>query len=416
MKHLFKLGVTASLMAAVVLSGCQKSDDDKPSSNKQRHVQSELCEYTENGVLHQNKTEYAYDAKWNKTLVNHTSVVDGAEVSSSKNEYKYDDKGNEVWYYRISTDNGVATYTEELSRKYDGNGNVIEFQQVRDYNDGSIVSEKFEYKYNEHGDHTEMILTNNSGIITRTWEYQYDNKGNKTNVEEYFNGVLQGKRTIQYDEQGNATKEETYSFNISTNEFGLTSKTEYTYDGNTKNFIEEIYSNDGTENHSVVIVFTDSKREKIKNQTTKITYTDGRTNNSEEKYSYDNEGHLTLYEWYRNGILISKRGYEGNVSFNYSYSETGELNYSSKTVYTDSNRDKPLTIETIGTNYSSKIEYTYDNDENEIGFKRYSNGVLVDEIKDYVYDGNKLTYTSLDYDEETGELYRTNYYTIIFCE
>lgn len=412
MKNLLKLGVTASLMAAFVFSGCQKNDDDEPSIKKQRHVQSELCEYTENGVLHQQKTEYAYDAKWNKTLVNNKSVVDGAEVSGFKQEYKYDDNGNEVWYYKISTSNGVATYTEELSRKYDGNGNVIEFQQVRDYNDGSIVSEKFEYKYNEHGDHTEMILTNNSGIFTRTWEYQYDNKGNKTNVEEYFNGVLQGKRTIQYDEQGNATKEETYSFNISTNEFGLTSKTEYTYDGNTKNFIEEIYSNDGTENHSVVIVFTDSKREKIKNQTTKITYTDGRTNNSEEKYSYDNEGHLTLYEWYRNGILISKRGYEGNVSFNYSYGENGEINNFSKTIYTDSNREKPLTIETS----HSKEEYTYDNDENEIGYKYYINGVLTDENKDYVYDGNKLTYTSLYYDEENGELYRTNYYTIIYCE
>lgn len=412
MKNLLKLGVTASLMAAFVFSGCQKNDDDEPSIKKQRHVQSELCEYTENGVLHQQKTEYAYDAKWNKTLVNNKSVVDGAEVSGFKQEYKYDDNGNEVWYYKISTSNGVATYTEELSRKYDGNGNVIEFQQVRDYNDGSIVSEKFEYKYNEHGDHTEMILTNNSGIITRTWEYQYDNKGNKTNVEEYFNGVLQGKRTIQYDEQGNATKEETYSFNISTNEFCLTSKTEYTYDGNTKNFIEEIYSNDGTENHSVVIVFTDSKREKIKNQTTKITYTDGRTNNSEEKYSYDNEGHLTLYEWYRNGILISKRGYEGNVSFNYSYGENGEINNFSKTIYTDSNREKPLTIETS----HSKEEYTYDNDENEIGYKYYINGVLTDENKDYVYDGNKLTYTSLYYDEENGELYRTNYYTIIYCE
>lgn len=412
MKNLLKLGVTASLMAAFVFSGCQKNDDDEPSIKKQRHVQSELCEYTENGVLHQQKTEYAYDAKWNKTLVNNKSVVDGAEVSGFKQEYKYDDNGNEVWYYNISTSNGVATYTEELSRKYDGNGNVIEFQQVRDYNDGSIVSEKFEYKYNEHGDHTEMILTNNSGIITRTWEYQYDNKGNKTNVEEYFNGVLQGKRTIQYDEQGNATKEETYSFNISTNEFCLTSKTEYTYDGNTKNFIEEIYSNDGTENHSVVIVFTDSKREKIKNQTTKITYTDGRTNNSEEKYSYDNEGHLTLYEWYRNGILISKRGYEGNVSFNYSYGENGEINNFSKTIYTDSNREKPLTIETS----HSKEEYTYDNDENEIGYKYYINGVLTDENKDYVYDGNKLTYTLLYYDEENGELYRTNYYTIIYCE
>lgn len=412
MRNIFRLGVTSSIMAAIVFSGCQKSDDDKPSSKKQKHVQSELCEYTENGVLHQQKTEYAYDAKWNKTLVNHKSVVDGAEVSGFKQEYKYDDNGNEVWYYNISTSNGVATYTEELSRKYDGNGNVIEFQQVRNYNDGSIVSEKFEYKYNEHGDHTEMILTNNSGIITRTWEYQYDNKGNKTNVEEYFNGVLQGKRTIQYDEQGNATKEETYSFNISTNEFGLTSKTEYTYDGNTKNFIEEIYSNDGTENHSVVIVFTDSKREKIKNQTTKITYTDGRTNNSEEKYSYDNEGHLTLYEWYRNGILISKRGYEGNVSFNYSYGENGEINNFSKTIYTDSNREKPLTIET--PHY--KEEYTYDNDGNETGFKRYFDGVLTDENKDYVYDGNKLTYTSLYYDEENGELYRTNYYTIIYCE
>lgn len=412
MKNLLKLGVTASLMAAFVFSGCQKNDDDEPSIKKQRHVQSELCEYTENGVLHQQKTEYAYDAKWNKTLVNNKSVVDGAEVSGFKQEYKYDDNGNEVWYYNISTSNGVATYTEELSRKYDGNGNVIELQQVRDFKDGSIASEKYEYKYNEHGDPTEIIYTNNARIITRTLEYQYDNKGNKTNVKEYVNGVLQGKKTIEYDEQGNETKAETYGFNITTNEFDLTSKTAYTYDGNTKNFTHEFYFNDGTESYIGVVEYTDSNRKKIKNQKTKYTYRDGTTINNEEKYSYDNNGNVTLFENYKNGILTQKYGYEGNVSFNYSYGENGEINNFSKTIYTDSNREKPLTIETS----HSKEEYTYDNDENEIGYKYYINGVLTDENKDYVYDGNKLTYTSLYYDEENSELYRTNYYTIIYCE
>lgn len=410
MKNIFRLGVTASLMAAIVFSGCQKSDDDKPSSKKQRHVQSQLSEYTENGFFHQEKTEYKYDANWNRTLVYHTSIADGAEVSSSKEEYKYDDYGREVWHLKTSTENGVATYTEERSQKFDWNGNLIEYQYVSDSKDGSIFTEKIVFKYNKHGDPTERITTNNSESSTNTWEYQYDNKGNITNMEGYVNGVLQGKRTFEYDEQGNVTKEETYNFNISTNEFDLTNKIEYTYDGNTKSFTQEFYSNDGTDTYSVVIVYTDTKREKIKNRKDKTTYSDGTTINNEEKYSYDNKGNVTLREYYTNGILTSKSGYEGNTSFYYSYGDNGEIKNSSKTIYTDSNRDKPLIIE----NSNHKEEYTYDNDGNEIGYKLYWKGSLKTENKNYVYVGNKLTYTSLMYSDDL--ITRTSHYTIIYCE
>lgn len=420
MKNLLRLGVTASLMAAFVFSGCQKSDDDEPSSKKNRRLLSELCEWTDHDINFQQKTEYKYDARGNEIFRESSNIIDGEVRITSSQETKYDANGEYIGYeYRHFNPDGTF-WSQSYEYKYE-NGRMIEclFKSIWD-GEESVSIDK--YKYNEQGDKTEHVVSSNKNETDiETWNYQYDEKGNRTEIEYYINGVLSETRKYEYNEKGYMTKGEIYNSNGQ-----LLDKRVFTYDGNTRTVIGENYSSDGNTDGSIVIStsgiekYTDSDFKHL--ETEKYTYTlkDGHTSIYETKNTYDSKGTQISYEYKVNGKIREQWSNEGNISTSssYSYNDDGEIISSniSKTVYTDSNRDKPLTKEQTESgssgSYNDKYEYSYDNNGNLIGEKRYSDGNLSYENKEYVYDGNKVTYTSYDY--RHGEIYRTSYYTLIY--
>ncbi|MBO7477067.1 MAG: hypothetical protein J6U04_03945 [Salinivirgaceae bacterium] len=405
-------------MAAIVFSGCQNSDDDKPSSKKQRRLISELCEYTDlSGVSHLKKVECKYDKNGNLTLITVTHSEDGAETSNLKNERKYDDKNREIWALNIFTYNGAVREKEERSTKYSENGGLIESQLARTNIDGSVFSET--NKYNERGELLERIVNDNSESYTNSYEYSYNAKGDKSETRYYHNGVLQRITKFEYDGQGNTAKTEVFENNR------LSEKTEYTYEGDTVESTEEIYSSDGTVTSSSksVQVYADPERKNLIKSTTIYTYSDGSKRKSETKNTYDSNGKRTMTETYENERLVYKLVEEGNIYScdQYSYYDDGELSYSktSKTVYVDSNRDYILTSESSQTDHNGttneKSVYTYNSDGNVIGCKSYYNGVLSTEATDYVYDGNKATHITYTYDSN-GYIIVTEYWTLIYDE
>ena len=422
----FKLGFAACLTAAFLFSGCQKDDDDlNPSIKKDRHLLSVLCEWTDGlGVPHQDIQENTYNDNWDVTLRKRTRIEDGAVISCSQTENKFDDKGRFIGSLYTSTYNGVIETKDERSIKYNENGRQEEYQWVSESIDRGISSEI--QKYNERGDLTERIVNDNSESYTNTWEYQYNDKGDKTEIKQYCNQELQLIIKIEYDEQGNNTKIENFVDNR------LSSKTEYTYEGNTVKTAGESYWPDGTLASSSIgeEVYTDSKRYNLITSTTTTTYSDGSTHTAETKYSYDSNGNQTMCEDYENGKLTYKSTDEGNIHFYgyYNY-DNGELVSSEthKNIYTDSSRKHLLSSEETRTNSNGttthKSEYKYDDNGNEIGYKDYYDGYLSSEYVDYVYDGNKLTYTEYKYYTEfdsngngQAHQYENRYYTLIYAD
>ena len=386
MKRIFLYGLTASLMAAFVFAGCKKDDDDddlggSEQNKPQKQLLSHLCEWTENGSSYQDKTEYKYDAKGHQIGENWERITNGVVSFSETREMKYDENdrylGDE--YKRVYSD---GTFEFRLSEnKFDNNGKLIEYTYTYS-NNGYTRTEITKYKYNEHGDKTESATTtdNDRTSITK-WNYEYDAQGRKT-LMEYYN-----------------IRDE------------LQEKNEYTYEGNnTVNVVgESIW--DGS--FTGVEVYADADYKLM----TSSVYTyemNGKTTVKEVKYTYDSNGNDIGYEYKIDGKISSQRVEEGNVySYSsYNYDDDGNISssYISKTVYTDSNREKPLTSESThydswngGNTYTEKNEYTYDNDGNNTGYKYYSNDKLSGESKDYVYDGNKVTYTVISYNEN-GEV------------
>ena len=426
MKTQLKIGFAACLTAAFLFSGCQKDDDDlNPSIKKDRHLLSVLCEWTDGlGVPHQDIQENTYNDNWDVTLRKRTRIEDGAVISCSQTENKFDDKGRFIGSLYTYTYNGVIETKDERSIKYNENGGQEEYQWVSESIDRGISSEI--QKYNERGDLTEEIRTDTSGSHTSSWEYQYNDNGNKTEIKRFDNGELQLIIKIEYDEQGNNTKIENFVDNR------LSSKTEYTYEGNTVKTAGESYSSDGTVTSTTVgvKVYTDSKRYNLITSTTTTTYSDGSTHTAETKYSYDSNGNQTMREDYENGKLTYKSTDEGNIHF-YAYYiyDNGEMvpEETKKYIYTDSSRKHLLSSEETRTNSNGttthKSEYKYDNNGNEIGYKNYYDGYLSSEYVDYVYDGNKLTYTEYKYYTEfdsngngQAHQYENRYYTLIYAD
>ena len=384
MKNLFKFGFTACVTAAVLFCSCEKNNDEKTPNYKYGKLLSRTSEYTEDGVLHQNITEYKYDEKGNKSEVNETELIDGGLYYNGKTEYTYmyDEKGRNTGHSQIFTQMGEVAYTQNYSIMYDEEGRIIFTEYKAERSNGITNSRIEKYKYNESGDKIEYEITTDESKITEKWEYKYNEQGKKAECEH------------------------TYEYNDS-NEIWIKKET-ITFTGNTINIVgedsfygkyigEEIYTEDGH--------LKSSKR----------TYTkeDGSVYTTEAKYNYDNNGEETLYENYENGKLTEKHITEGNIEtwVTNKYSDNGDLEQTSSTKTVYSNSGRILTRETSGNGHISKSEYTYDENGKETSIKGYYDGELNSENKDYVYDKNKITYTECWY-----SMNRTTYVTLIYAD
>jgi antitoxin component YwqK of YwqJK toxin-antitoxin module len=380
----FKLGFAACLTAAFLFCGCEKNEDVLTPNYKYGKLLSKLCEYTEDGVLHQNKTEYKYDEKGIVTEKNETELIDGSLYYTGKTEYGfvYDEKGRCTERSQIFTQMGEVTYTQNYSIKYDEEGRII-FTEYKDERSNGITYSRIEkYKYNEFGDKIEYEIITDGSKITEKWEYKYNEQGKKTECEHTYEYI---------DSNENWIEKETFTFTDNT----INIVGEDSFYG--KIIGEKIYTEDGH--------LKSSKR----------TYTkeDGSIYSTETKYSYDNNGEETLFENYVNGKLTEKHITEGNIEtrVTYMYSENGELEQTSSTKTVYSNSGRILTRETSENGHISKSEYTYDENGKETSIKGYYDGELNTENKDYVYDKNKITYTECWY-----SMNRTTYVTLIYAD
>ena len=394
MKQLFKLSISACLMAAFVFSGCKKDDDDNAEpAKKLKLLLSQTCEYVENGYNIMDKNEYKYD-KSGKEIENlYTQCRDGVEIRSIKDEREYDSKGRQTKYVYTSVNEDGSINGSESDYKYDSNGNQIEYEYTSTQNGEIIHHEKSTTKYNKQGDRTECetIYERKNGNTTNNidkWEYEYNGDGNKIKSNYYTNERLIETR-------------------------------EYTYEGNTMNFTGIDYSsgNESTiKGSEEYVTINDIKLLK--------TYTyESAAYSDKLVYTYDNNARQIGLEHYSNGKLQYMYLYEGNTSINrsYGYDENGEISssYITNAIYTDDSYEKPLTRETINEsrwgNSTNKEEYTYDLEGNQTGYVYYINDKVSIENKDYVYEGNKVTYTSFDY-RDGGSSLLTRYYTLIYSE
>ncbi|MBR6082954.1 MAG: hypothetical protein IKP62_08520 [Salinivirgaceae bacterium] len=271
----------------------------------------------------------------------------------------------------VIKDSEGGTWTSKSEYKYDSRGNMIENKHTTVDNSGTVTENKFETKFNEQGDVTEQLL--NGQTISKS-DYTYD--------------VNSTKRTVHHYSDGNETS---------------------TY------YVEE---------------YADAPHKKLLSSITSETKNaDGSTQSfSKVVYSYDKDGNVINYESFDgNGQLIRKieRVYNGNVenSTQYEYADDSVVNtIQTKTVYTDSNREKILTQEsTKPSGNKHKIENTYDMNGNVIETVEYENDHLQYKSTEYVYDGNTLTYTKYTYGFYNGDGFTpteeptsTTYYTIVY--
>ncbi len=384
MKTQLKLGFAACLTAAFLFSGCQNNDDELTPNYKYGKLLSKSSEYTEDGVLHQNKTEYKYNEKGNVTEETETRLIDGSLYYTGKTEYGfvYDEKGRCTERSQIFTQMGEVTYTQNYSIKYDEEGRII-FTEYKDERSNGITYSRIEkYKYNEFGDNIEYEIITDESKTTQKWEYKYNEQGKKTECEHTYEYI---------DSNENWIEKETFTFTDNT--INIVGEDSFYR----KIIGEKIYTEDGH--------LKSSKR----------TYTkeDGSIYSTETKYSYDNNGKETLFENYVNGKLTEKHITEGNIEtrVTYMYSENGELEQTSSTKTVYSNSGRILTRETSENGHISKDEYTYDENGKETSIKGYYDGELNSENKDYVYDKNKITYTECWY-----SINLTTYVTLIYAD
>ena len=284
-------------------------------------------------------------------------------------------KKRELSESMVIKDADGSTWTSKIEYKYDNQGNVIETKSTTVDNYGKTTERKFEVKRNEQGDVTEQLL---NGQLTLKTDYTYEGNTIKRNVHYYTDG----------------------------------NETSTTY------YVEE---------------YTDSQRKQIKSYTSEVKSVDGTTiSGSKVTYSYDKDGNVINYESFDgSGQLIGKieHVYNGNVenSTQYEYADGSVVStIQTKTVYTDSNREKILTYESTNElryNEKRKIECTYDKNGNMIGSVEYVNGSISEKSTEYVYDGNTLTYITYNcgfYNGDgftpTEEPTSTTYHTIIYAE
>jgi hypothetical protein len=389
MKQLFKLGYVACLTTALVFSGCTKDDDDDSSNKKGKQLLSQLCEYTENGVSHQELSEYKYDGKGNTIEDNYTETEDGAVTYNSKYSYEYNNKGNIIKEEHTVTHEDGNTDTDLYEIKYDNKGRMIE--QIETYSqNGEILSIRTEKnKYNEYNDQIEHEYSyeetsgRNNHSNKSSYEYEYDAEGNKTKSTYYYNDELiniceftyvgDTAKLTYYDKDGNITSNEAQVFVTVNNVKRI--RTNLNGDWKTNHYYMDIDNKDGIEQY-------------YKENPQSINFT-------------TIEGNATIwtYEQYDN---------DGEI----------QVKSTTKTVYTDSDRTDPISYEYTSTDrngsYKNNTDYTYDENGNLKGIKTYSDDQLTQECKNYVYDGKKVTFTRDSYHKGETEPYRISYYTMIY--
>jgi hypothetical protein len=136
--------------------------------------------------------------------------------------------------------------------------------------------------------------------------------------------------------------------------------------------------------------------------TQSITYAaNGVTEQSRTEISYDTEGRQIGYKQYSNGVLsLQYRDYQYNgriATFWGDYYLEGSLNSSFKYQTTYSERNWIQTTQSIiyaanGVTEQSRTEISYDTEGRQIGYKQYSNGVLLLQYRDYQYNGRIATF------------------------
>lgn len=337
----------ATMLAAFVFVGCKKDDDDNQDIKKR-------------GMYLLSSTRVVYDT---------IRDLYGNLIYQTTIERKYDKNGNAIEELYTKTRNGDVIEEKTSERKYDDNNRIIEVYST--YGDELIT-----YKYDEHGNLVECKTTSTNILTGETYKYN--------DIIEYkYNGELIIEKTWYYNGK-------------------IKEKQERSYDKNTISITGKQYGNDVEEkSYTTVEVYADSEYKQILTSTTKATYFSGLVDSSKCVYEYDNEGNKTFDAYYYNGQLSTQSEwlYDGNAVIYTHQQFTGDIGtFTTKTVYLNSNHDKILTYEeSANYNITTKDEYTYDADENLIGEKNYYEGRLIGEKKDYVYDGNTVTYTEYEY-------------------
>lgn len=348
MKDFCKLGFTLCMTLVILFSGCKKDDDFEPVNN--RKLLSELCVYTEYGRVGHTRTEYQYDARGRCVGKNTFDDING-ELSSVKFEYEYDDCD------RLTKDEYTCFEGESISYhsietyKFDENGNQTENTTIRIY-------------YMEE-DYSEW---------KQTWEYEYDEQGNIIKYVSYENGRIRDER-------------------------------EYTYNENVVNYTgTEYYYDDGYTFYPDCVKEEYSAKEEYlyvnNRKLLKVFSYESNFETREKLYEYDKEGNTISYECYVDGEPNEKWYYEGNTYYYARYSNNCVVD-ARKIVYTNSKRERKLTEEKDNSSErggaTSMCKYKYDSRGRLKGYEYYVGGRLMNEYKDYVYDGNKVTYTEYSY-------------------
>ena len=365
MKRILKYGLMATVLTAFVFAGCKKDDDNNQDIKKRGMY-----------LLSSTRVEYDTIKDLYGDLIFKTTIVK-----------KYDKNGNEIEELYTKTSNGAVIEEKKSERKYDDNNRIIEFSS-------SYCDELTTYKYDEHGNLLERATTS-TNILTGE-NYIYNDK-------------------IEYKYNGGHIIEKTWYYNGKIKE-----KQERSYDKNTISITGKQYGNDVEEkSYTTIEVYADSDYKQMLTSTEKNTYFSGRVDSSKCVYEYDSEGNKTFDAYYYNGQLSSQTEwlFDGNTVIYTHQQFTGDIGtFTTKTVYLNSNHDKILTYETTSTttysNISRKDEYTYDSDENLIGEKNYYEGRLIGEKKDYLYNGNTVTYVEYEYrDDGTTIIHWTDVYS-----
>ena len=141
--------------------------------------------------------------------------------------------------------------------------------------------------------------------------------------------------------------------------------------------------------------------------TQQISYAeDGVTETSRTEDDYDNEGRVTGYRFYSNGVLLHQtRDYQYNgrtITFWLDYYSNGNVTSSSKLQRTNRDNNWIQITQTIsyaadGVTETIRQEFDYDNDGRETGYRQYRDGALRTQHRDYEYDGRTVTFWSDSY-------------------
>ncbi len=219
---------------------------------------------------------------------------------------------------------------------------------------------------------------------------------------------------IVYDKDGTISSKETYKFDaqgrvisyeyIVDNEISV-KEHDFNYDGNTATYKREAYGKSYTGNK----VF----------RTEKCNYDDFLTN---QYFENETEIFNETRTFNENGLITKYSKINDGIREECEYSYTGnKITYRKKLIWNDEIETTDYTAEFTDANYKqlTKIsivldpetetprtkenQYTYDDKGRINGIKYFYEGELIEEQKDYVYNGSKVTYKDCLCDN--GEVY-----------